>query len=115
MADIYVKKLAEFVTSWNLVVLEVVDYKSVPVGNMSGKKGGSNMAEKYINTMSEFVKSWNRDMEKLAFTHFADGFIFSALEHPQIPTLDEFCQPFYIYDRHIGSAMLFLPLLLTDL
>ena len=29
MADIDVKKLAEFVTSWNLVVLEVADYKSV--------------------------------------------------------------------------------------
>ena len=82
MADIAVEKMAEFVKSWNLVVLEVVDYKSVPVDNMSGKKGGSNMAEKYINTMSEFVKTWNRDMEKLAFTHFADGFVISALENP---------------------------------
>ncbi len=107
MADIAEEKMAEFVKSWNVVVLEVVDYKSVPVGNMSGKKGGSNMAEKYINTMSEFVKTWNRDMEKLAFTHFADGFVISALEHPQIPTLVEFCQLFYVYDRHFGSSMLF--------
>ncbi len=29
MADIDVKKMAEFVKTWNVVVLEVADYKSV--------------------------------------------------------------------------------------
>ena len=38
MADIAVEKMAEFVKSRNVVVLKVVDYKSIPVGNLRGKK-----------------------------------------------------------------------------
>ena len=48
MADIAIEKMSEFVKSWNLVVLEVVDYKSVPVDNMSEKKADPIWRKIYI-------------------------------------------------------------------
>ena len=72
MADIAEEKLAEFVKSWNVVVLEVVDYKSVPVGNMSGKKADP-IWRKHISTRCQNssklgIETWKKWLSLILLT-----------------------------------------------